>query len=392
MAFSTSAEQQDFMDIVKLPGEEEHTVASSAAVATPKTDKTKKEKKDKKEKKEKKPKHEDDSDVERMIQKLVGKGMIVIMSPGSLKRKRQDKDDEEEEEEEERPKKHARLEKPEAEKKEKKEKHELPEDIVYFGSGCKAPYYMLSNFSSCPIRFNFALDATPAMRQLCPELEEWIGPNTKYADTVFTVPSSEHLYQALYTAKCCEDFLALLSPLDGITDVWTESFLGAFGLAIGEGEEAEQERHRQRCIWSKKSMVGAMAKWAVKPANAAWLGLDLRADRTEDSEKSPISAPLLEKAWADILDLKFRQNPTEARALMGTAGKTLVEFYYLAKEESFWTGKYDYETKRIVGANTMGKFMMAARDRLIANPPLAILPASPKKKKTEDELLEGIFY
>jgi predicted NAD-dependent protein-ADP-ribosyltransferase YbiA (DUF1768 family) len=183
------------------------------------------------------------------------------------------------------------------------------------------------------------------MRQVNPVLEEWIDS----LDGV-TWPSSEHLWQSL-KAKTFDMFCAFLRN-------------GNFGTLSDEkmkdlfGPEFSAKR------WARKSMVGIMAKMAVRDDPKLRRRMGIPATDL-DYTREKLSPQLERRVWLDILRLKFDQNPDARQVLLDTGYAYLYEFQRGAaaknRREHWGACVSKGEWK---GRNTMGIYMMLARSYL----------------------------
>ena len=211
---------------------------------------------------------------------------------------------------------------------------------VYFGSGMGADMALLSNFALAP--FEFA------------------GINWN---------SSEHAFQALLrvAAGDCHRF-AVGGDLDG------GDLQANMRLLLGPGTSDEVSR-KKAAHWGAKlsgkvAMVGIVAKMAVKTSTAKRLGIQLL-----HPAEGMHSIESMGRLFDGILDAKYAKNASHRTALLGTAGKTLVEFDRGARAavlkglaEPLWTAYVAKETEAdfgmTYGLNLQGRLQMDARARL----------------------------
>lgn len=211
--------------------------------------------------------------------------------------------------------------------------------FVYFRSSARAPYYMFSNFwgGGRPIPFTM----TAAFRELRPDLAA--SPPAPLPPAL----SAEHLWHAIHKAGDDHSFRLLL------TGGWDSALVNVF---------PEAKRSQKVAYWRDRchNMVGILPKMAVNPTHAKKVkGLVLR----RDTDEMALAPDLMARVWADIHAFKYAANVDAAAHLMATGSLRLVELDGRATPTTFWAGRYVDGV--LVGHNTMGRFMEAARARLL---------------------------
>lgn len=218
------------------------------------------------------------------------------------------------------------------------------EGIYSFGSGAKEPNHKLSNFYLAPIKLTRD-NVTPAMKQVCPSLEEFL----KQGGMAFH--SSEHLWQSL-KALNYQTFREF--GVAGVLSQWNRVSFARFypkpGVAATKFD-----------YWNKKQNRGILAKLAANPKHAArafgWQqGVDMNFEREH------LEAGLEKQVWVDILQMKFEQNPPLKEILLATGSRPLMEM--ARNPVDHWGGMISAETGAIIGCNFMGQYMEAVRDLL----------------------------
>ena len=213
---------------------------------------------------------------------------------------------------------------------------------IYFGSGSKAPFNKLSNFSKCNI--------TGKM---------WIFKGfNEYVLKEFVFPSSEHMWWAhFFVVERDVRRLAIggdLSTLQGLEHFY-------------EGEDLE----KKISYWSRKDNVGIVAKLLAgkKGTNyrkrASDIGMCMTIHPCERYGPQGEDSTLW-KIWKRILLAKYTQNRGHYSVLMGTKSKKLVEFTrapMIRIEKEFWAGRV--VDSNLYGGNYMGDCMVRIRDHLL---------------------------
>jgi len=160
-------------------------------------------------------------------------------------------------------------------------------DYLYFRSGAKPPYHMLSNFYQCKV---------------------------EYEGFVFN--NAEHAYQASKLIKNDKKRLAVGEDLSEFKAF--ETYKSVFF-----GKKAALKLAQDKIgYWSKKKCIGIVSKMALK--NAKELGLTYASDiETTKEEKVVI--------FRDILRSKYMLNADLSKVLLDTGDAILIEFVKLAK-------------------------------------------------------------
>lgn len=188
------------------------------------------------------------------------------------------------------------------------DKVEIP--YIYFGSGMKEPYNMLSNFHYCIVE----------------------GPDGR------TYPSIEHAYQSNYILE--KDMFAS----GGILSEYSTGFPLVF----------EEKVDKKLQYWSRKNNIGILAKMAVSNKK---IMSKLKLNRVSTFESSW-------EIWRELLLSKFRQ-PKFKEILLSTGDAHLIEFNRGAMREEMngkspkWTGMI--KDGRLYGQNLMGQYLMRIR-------------------------------
>ena len=212
--------------------------------------------------------------------------------------------------------------------------------FLYFGSGMKAPYNKLSNFSECAVT-----------------LKLWVLKNfNEFYLKEYTFPSSEHAWWAHFLVRDA--------------DITRLAIGGDFSkLKTGLGHFYEGEILSKKIeYWGRKSNVGIVPKLLAgkKGTNirqrAKELGLFMSihpigryGPQGEDST--------LSKIWSRILVAKYSQNASHRQVLLSTGTHHLVEFTRAGIDrvfKEFWCGRV--EKNELHGRNFMGECMMSARE------------------------------
>ena len=203
---------------------------------------------------------------------------------------------------------------------------EAPDEYVYFGSGMKMPYALLSNFSRCVFEFRGA-----------------------------TYESAEHAFQA---------HLRLAEPAEFASP-------GRFDFHTGWGEVfpgrhvARKVKHYDAKKNGRREMSGIIPKMVVKEAVAKRLGVALRGD--DDHQDRLDNATVLIPLFLDILKAKYDADEECRSALLSTGSRTLVEFSRQAAwrhergSVELWTGQVVREKNALYGRNLQGELQMAMR-------------------------------
>lgn len=212
--------------------------------------------------------------------------------------------------------------------------------FLYFGSGMKAPYNKLSNFSECPVT-----------------LRLWVLKNfNEFYPKEYTFPSSEHAWWAHFLIRDVD--INRLAVGGDMAKLRT-------GLAhFYDGEVLSKKIE----YWGKKSNVGIVAKLL-----AGKKGTNIRQRAKElgfcmSLHASPKYGPqgadsTLSKIWSRILLAKYTQNASYRQVLLGSGDHQLVEFTRAGIDriyKSFWCGRV--EKNELHGQNFMGSCMMSARE------------------------------
>lgn len=210
-------------------------------------------------------------------------------------------------------------------------------DFLYFGSGSKAPYQLLSNFARAPIVVTRAtLTIHPALALAQPRLAEFL---TKQDG--FTFPTSEHVWQSTKA-----------TTLGAFRAFTTEGRFGRWDANIFAALYSKTDKAKAKFdYWHKRDMLGIQAKLASSAKHAKRLGV------TDMDYSRETLAPDVERAvWLAILQLKFEWNATHAEVLRDTGEKQLVEF---DKSAGHWGGFI--RDGALVGENVMGRYMSETR-------------------------------
>jgi predicted NAD-dependent protein-ADP-ribosyltransferase YbiA (DUF1768 family) len=221
------------------------------------------------------------------------------------------------------------------------------EEMIKFDSDAVDGYHVLSNFYRSPITIA-DYQITQAMRQVNPLLDEWFN-----SFDVVTWPSSEHLWQSL-KATTLGMFCAFLSKgnLGTLSD---ERMKDLFGPQFSAKK------------WMKKSMVGIMAKMAVRddPKIRRRMGI---SDTALFYHREKLNPETERQVWLDILSLKFDQNPEAKQVLLDTGDTYLYEFQKGAaakNRKEHWGACFSKGVFK--GENAMGTYMMEIRAMLRAS-------------------------
>lgn len=184
--------------------------------------------------------------------------------------------------------------------------------VVVFGSGARAPHHVLSNFYEAEIE----LDGV-------------------------TYPSAEHAFQATRVPQAAR--AALFGSRSPIGKLDANAFTHV-------GVRKPEKIRSSVQYWSRKSMVGILAKMKVKrlAAPAARTGAQVEDD------------------FKRILLAKYRAHPDLRRALLRTGDAYLLEFDRGALRDgaapSRWGGAV--RDGAVVGHNQMGALLMWTRNEL----------------------------
>lgn len=243
--------------------------------------------------------------------------------------------------------------------------------LVFFGSGCAAPYHVFSNFFQTPIRLGLSTDARlrAALTLVQPRLNEFL------AGRDYCFPSSEHLWQALQ-AYDLETFQGFTSS--GRFGTWNPSI---FHLTVAPKKAAAAARRRVKkqlppvsrdtlqldaaarslAHWRAKDMIGIQAKLAANPDYVNVLDLEGAFDYGRERRLTPA---VERGAWLAILRLKFEQNAALTILLRATGDALLVEFdrHAATKRGSYWGACLRKSDGVLCGQNMMGQYLTAARD------------------------------
>lgn len=60
------------------------------------------------------------------------------------------------------------------------------QNILYFNSGVKEPYYMLSNLHLAPVKM-LPEDVIPEMLEVCPQFRKWLGGDGKRFESIESI-------------------------------------------------------------------------------------------------------------------------------------------------------------------------------------------------------------
>lgn len=60
------------------------------------------------------------------------------------------------------------------------------QQIFYFNSGVKEPYFMLSNLHLAPVKM-LPEDVTPEMLEVCPQFRKWLGGEGKRFESIESI-------------------------------------------------------------------------------------------------------------------------------------------------------------------------------------------------------------
>lgn len=61
-----------------------------------------------------------------------------------------------------------------------------PQNVLYFNSGVKEPYFILSNLHLAPVKM-LPEDVTPEMREVCPQFRKWLGGEGKRFESIESI-------------------------------------------------------------------------------------------------------------------------------------------------------------------------------------------------------------
>ena len=203
---------------------------------------------------------------------------------------------------------------------------EAPDEYVYFGSGMKMPYALLSNFSRCVFEFRGA-----------------------------TYESAEHAFQAHFR---------LAEPAEFASPGRFE-FPHGLGEVFSARDFARKAKYYGTNSSGRREMTGIIPKMAVKDVVAKRLGLVLRSDNDhlDRLENKAILIPL----FLDILKAKYDADQECHAALLSTGAQTLVEFSRQAVrrhergDTELWAGQVVREKNTLYGRNLQGELQMAMR-------------------------------
>lgn len=225
----------------------------------------------------------------------------------------------------------------------KTKKHGIPMDsVIYFGSGMKAPYNMLSNFNKCIIKGKI-----------------WVMVEfNKYELREYTFPSSEHYWWAHFLLRDVD--IKRLSIGGDLSTLET-------GLPLFYKEDELKNKIQ---YWSKKNNVGIVTKILAgklgtqKRKRAHDIGIRMSIHPSEKYGPQGHDSTL-NKIWSKILVAKYTQNKIHRDVLVKTREESLVEFTRCPEDRvdnEFWAGRVI--DGKLYGKNYMGDCMMSIRDAL----------------------------
>jgi predicted NAD-dependent protein-ADP-ribosyltransferase YbiA (DUF1768 family) len=246
-------------------------------------------------------------------------------------------------------------------------------DVFPFWSNAAArEHYVLSNFFRAPFTWR-ADQVSDVTARVFPNLRTWLGRDGR----VFQ--SSEHAWQAL-KATTLGTFLKFTASgefgdLRGDFFVRLAPFLGRPKRRKNEDDAAFAARTTPEAVaaakvaaWSKKNMVGVVAKMAANPKYYRALGIE---DTMRYVVETGLTSDVERAVWLDLLRQKYTQNPGLKQALLNTGDDYLLEFVRGAEREaragrrSHWGGLID-DAGTLWGENTMGGYLMRLRDEFVA--------------------------
>ena len=203
---------------------------------------------------------------------------------------------------------------------------EAPDEYVYFGSGQKMPYALLSNFSKCLFEFRGA-----------------------------PFESAEHAFQA---------HLRLAEPAE-FASPGRFNFPRGLGEVFPSRDVNRKAKHYGTNSSGRREMTGIIPKMAVKDVVANRLGLALRRD--DEHQDRLDNKRVLIPLFLDILKAKYDADEECRSALLSTGSRTLVEFSRQAAwrhergSVELWTGQVVREKNALYGRNLQGELQMAMR-------------------------------
>lgn len=227
--------------------------------------------------------------------------------------------------------------------------------FAYFGSGCKSPMHMFSNFYNAPLELT---TVTPAMAKVRP----WLAEDLAIMGGELVFPSSEHLWQALKSRdRVTLEAFTTTGRFGSLTPAAFLPFVKKTATAV----EQQVEATKKCAYWAKKDMVGILAKLAANSKYARHLG-NVVLNYADGEQLSPV---LLQEVWLDILRLKFADGTIYCFNLCRTRDDYLLEHDRGAvRGKALWGGCLDKQKDKIVGANRMGIYLMHLRRELLSGP------------------------
>ena len=232
--------------------------------------------------------------------------------------------------------------------------------LFVFGSGSGQRERLLSNLADTP----FSLTWSTA--QCIPE--HLRGQTLQYL-------TAEHAYQSLKTADLASaQKMAQLSML--AFRAWPTSkkqstevnqpplTLGVYDKLIYGYTLTQDMYEKKMAYWGARRCCGIVAQMAsrLEPSLAA-RGLNLRMAPGWTYEPDFESQLQI---WEQILVAKYEQNEAARRALVSTAGHTLVERARFKRSGSnYWNAfvQRDPDGVRLIGHNMMGRLLQFVRDK-----------------------------
>ena len=238
----------------------------------------------------------------------------------------------------------------------------MSQDYLYFGSGQAFPEHCLSNFFQTFVGLH-ECSVTEGMETVSPHLKEWIRTNTR---GVALFPSSEHLWQSFKATnvKTWKRFTVYGDLASLVGDSARALFTGMtpkgmHGTPMGVQKVKTKIQH-----WAKKNNIGILAKMAADRKYAKVLQFE---DGDLDYDREHLTLAVQDEIWARILELKFEQNSTLKAQIIATGKSILIEIDRNAarrRDKCYWGGLVG-EDGKIVGKNTMGRYLMATRERML---------------------------
>jgi len=182
----------------------------------------------------------------------------------------------------------------------------------------------------------------------------------------FTFPSAEHYYRAHFLSS--EDDIKKLS-VDGIFSNFDD------GIKLVTEENIEIRDNHIGILMKYLSKKNTFGKRSVSEN----LGIKMSNDPFEAYGEKHKKSTIV-NIWKTVLNNKYYQNPEHRRQLLSTGDDILVEHSDKTTDVGFWHGHVKGgivldESRilggKIVGGNSMGKYMMASRRdmKILSNRP-----------------------